>query len=196
MRITNFFLKHHISKLCQLNDGHFVQTLTYVRHWRALNHKAIMNQWNWYKRGQITLNEELDFFRICWNDCCGSRAVRQMTWQMTWCWTISIYSADPHIRKVSFQPNFYSIYLSIELIMHKHVQLLILIGKPWFFFLMTAMDTETQLFRASVTTKTSAFGLGFCLLSPSGHVFHTARETLIKSYNMWALLSRFQLYLL
>ena len=27
--------------------------------------------------------------------------------------------------------------------MHKHVQLLILIGKP--FFLMTAMDTETQL---------------------------------------------------
>ena len=37
--------------------------------------------------------------------------------------------------------------------------------------------------RASVTTKTSAFGLGFCLLSPSGHVFHTARETMIKSYN-------------
>ena len=36
--------------------------------------------------------------------------------------------------------------------------------------------------RASVTTKTSAFGLGFCLLSPSGHVFHTARETMIKSY--------------
>ena len=30
--------------------------------------------------------------------------------------------------------------------MHKHVQLLILIGKPCFFvFLMTAMDTETQL---------------------------------------------------
>ena len=29
--------------------------------------------------------------------------------------------------------------------MHKHVQLLILIGKPSFFFLMTAMDTETQL---------------------------------------------------
>ena len=134
MRITNFFLKHHISKLCQLNDGHFVQTLTYVRHWRALNHKAIMNQWNWYKRGQITLNEERDFFCTCWNDCCGSRAVRQMTWQMTWCWTISIYSADPHIRKVSFQPNFYSIYLSIELIMRKHVQLLILIGKPWVFF--------------------------------------------------------------
>ena len=25
--------------------------------------------------------------------------------------------------------------------------------------------------RASVTTKTSAFGLGFCLLIPSGHVF-------------------------
>ena len=36
--------------------------------------------------------------------------------------------------------------------------------------------------RASVTTKTSAFGLGFCLLSPSGHVFHTAWETMIKSY--------------
>ena len=34
----------------------------------------------------------------------------------------------------------------------------------------------------SVTTKTSAFGLGFCLLSPSGHVFHTAWETMIKSY--------------
>ena len=30
---------------------------------------------------------------------------------------------------------------------------------------------------------TSAEGLGFCLLSPSGHVFHTARETMIKSYN-------------
>ena len=28
-----------------------------------------------------------------------------------------------------------------------------------------------DLDRASVTTKTSAFGLGFCLLSPSGHVF-------------------------
>ena len=27
------------------------------------------------------------------------------------------------------------------------------------------------------------FGLGFCLLSPSGHVFHTAWETMIKSYN-------------
>ena len=139
-----------------------------------------MNQWNCYKRGQITLNEELYFFCIRWNDCCGSRAVRQMTWQMTWCWTISIYSAGPHIRKVSFQqcprntsvfqtcltsvwrlpsnftmyyiassdkcltfhchisrtlfqPNFYSIYLSIKLIMHKHVQLLILIGKPCFF---------------------------------------------------------------
>ena len=37
--------------------------------------------------------------------------------------------------------------------------------------------------RASLTTKTSAFGLGFCLLSPSGHVFHMARETMIKSYN-------------
>ena len=27
-----------------------------------------------------------------------------------------------------------------------------------------------------------AFGLGFCLLSPSGHVFHTTWETMIKSY--------------
>ena len=36
--------------------------------------------------------------------------------------------------------------------------------------------------RVSVTTKTSAFGLGFCLLSPSGHVFHTSLETMIKSY--------------
>ena len=36
--------------------------------------------------------------------------------------------------------------------------------------------------RASVTTKTSACGLGFCLRSPSGHVFHTAWETMIKSY--------------
>ena len=93
-----------------------------------------MNQWNCYKRGQITLNEGLDFFCIRWNDCCGSRAVRQMTWQMTWCSTISIYSADPHIRKVSLQPNFY-IYLSIKLIMHKHVQLIILIGKPCCCFL-------------------------------------------------------------
>ena len=32
--------------------------------------------------------------------------------------------------------------------------------------------------------KTSAFGLGFCLLSPSGHDFHTAWETIIKSYNI------------
>ena len=37
--------------------------------------------------------------------------------------------------------------------------------------------------RASVTTKTSAFGLGFCLLSPSGHVFHIAWQTMIKSCN-------------
>ena len=28
----------------------------------------------------------------------------------------------------------------------------------------------------------SAFGLGFCLLSRSGHVFHMAWETMIKSY--------------
>ena len=127
-----FFSLHCISKLCQLNDGHFVQTLTYVKHWRAFNHKAIMNQWNCYKREKVTLNEELDFFCIHWNDCCGSRAVRQMTRQMIWCWTISIYSADTHIRKVSFQPNFYSIYLSIKLIMHKYVQLIILFGKSCF----------------------------------------------------------------
>ena len=44
------------------------------------------------------------------------------------------------------------------------------------------MPCEKHGPRASVTTKTSAFGLGFCLLSPSGHVFHTARETMIKSY--------------
>ena len=37
--------------------------------------------------------------------------------------------------------------------------------------------------RAAVTTKTLAFGLGFCLLSPSGHVFHTTWESMIKSYN-------------
>ena len=36
---------------------------------------------------------------------------------------------------------------------------------------------------ASVTTKTEAEGRGFCLLSPSGHVFHTARQTMIKSDN-------------
>ena len=46
------------------------------------------------------------------------------------------------------------------------------------------MPCEKHGPRASVTTKTSAFGLGFCLLSPSGHVFHTARETMIKSYNI------------
>ena len=33
------------------------------------------------------------------------------------------------------------------------------------------MPCEKHGPRASVTTKTSAFGLGFCLLSPSGHVF-------------------------
>ena len=48
------------------------------------------------------------------------------------------------------------------------------------------MPCEKHGPRASVTTKTSAFGLGFCLLSPSGHVFHTAWETMIKSYNMFA----------
>ena len=46
------------------------------------------------------------------------------------------------------------------------------------------MPCEKDGPRASVTTKTSAFGLGFCLLSPSGHVFHTAWETMIKSYNI------------
>ena len=46
------------------------------------------------------------------------------------------------------------------------------------------MPCEKHGPRASVTTKTSAFGLGFCLLSPSGHVFHTAWETMIKSYTM------------
>ena len=44
------------------------------------------------------------------------------------------------------------------------------------------MPCEKHGPRASVTTKTSAFGLGFCLLSPSGHVFQTAWETRIKSY--------------
>ena len=46
------------------------------------------------------------------------------------------------------------------------------------------MPCEKHGPRASVTTKTPALGLGFCLLSPSGHVFHTARETMIKSYNI------------
>ena len=45
------------------------------------------------------------------------------------------------------------------------------------------MPCEKHGPRASVTTKTSAFGLGFCLLSPLGHLFHTAWETMIKSYN-------------
>ena len=45
------------------------------------------------------------------------------------------------------------------------------------------MPCEKHSPRASVTTKTSAYGLGFCLLSPLGHVFHTAWETMIKSYN-------------
>ena len=44
------------------------------------------------------------------------------------------------------------------------------------------MPCEKHGPRASVTTKTSTFGLGFCLLSLSGHVFHTAWETMIKSY--------------
>ena len=47
------------------------------------------------------------------------------------------------------------------------------------------MPCEKHGPRASVTTKTSAFGLGFCLLSPSGHVFHTPWETMIKSYIRW-----------
>ena len=44
------------------------------------------------------------------------------------------------------------------------------------------MPCEKHGPRASVTTKTSAFGLGFCLLSPSDNVFHKAWETMIKSY--------------
>ena len=30
------------------------------------------------------------------------------------------------------------------------------------------------------------WGLGFCLLSPTGHVFHTARETMIQSIVAWS----------
>ena len=44
------------------------------------------------------------------------------------------------------------------------------------------MSCEKHGPRPSVTTKTSAFGLSFCLLSPSGHVFHRAWGTMIKSY--------------
>ena len=47
------------------------------------------------------------------------------------------------------------------------------------------MPCEKHGPRASVTTKTEAEGLGFCLLSPSGHVFHTAWETMIKSYSIF-----------
>ena len=46
------------------------------------------------------------------------------------------------------------------------------------------MPCEKHGPRASVTTKTSAFGLGLCLLRPLGHVFYTAWETMIKSYNI------------
>ena len=52
------------------------------------------------------------------------------------------------------------------------------------------MPCEKHGPRASVTTKTSAFGLGFCLLSPSGHDFHTAWETMIKSYTMTLVCTR------
>ena len=45
------------------------------------------------------------------------------------------------------------------------------------------MACEKHSPRASVTTKTSALGLGFCLLSPEGHVFHKVRKTMIKSYS-------------
>ena len=46
------------------------------------------------------------------------------------------------------------------------------------------MPCEKHGPQASVTTKTSAFSLGFCLPSPSGHVFHTAWEIMIKSYTI------------
>ena len=49
-------------------------------------------------------------------------------------------------------------------------------------WLWSPMQCEKHGPRASVTTKTWAFGLGFCLLSPSGYVFHTTWETMIKSY--------------
>ena len=39
-----------------------------------------------------------------------------------------------------------------------------------------SMPCEKHGPRVSVTKRTSAFGLGFCLLSPSGHVFHTTRH--------------------
>ena len=35
--------------------------------------------------------------------------------------------------------------------------------------------------------KNLGFGLSFCLLSPSGHGFYTARETMIKSYSIYHL---------
>ena len=41
--------------------------------------------------------------------------------------------------------------------------------------------------RDSVDKNQGLFGLGICLPSPSGHVFHTARETMIKSY-IWTYL--------
>ena len=58
------------------------------------------------------------------------------------------------------------------------------------------MPCEKHGPRASVTTKTSAFGLGFCLLNPSGHVFHTAWETMIKSYNISQTYSDFTMLIL
>ena len=64
--------------------------------------------------------------------------------------------------------------------MKKKINLWACYNRIWSWSLMPC---EKHGPRASVTTKTSAFGLGFCLLSPSGHVFHTAWETMIKSYN-------------
>ena len=41
MRITIFFFSSIAFQNCvSLYDGHFVQTLTYVKYWRALNHKG------------------------------------------------------------------------------------------------------------------------------------------------------------
>ena len=51
------------------------------------------------------------------------------------------------------------------------------------FFFTDRMNDRTCRPLASVMTKTSVFSLGFCLLSPSGQVFNSAWETMIKSYN-------------
>ena len=125
----NFFFSSIAFQNCvSLYDGHFVQTLTYVKHWRALNHKGnhesvklLQTGTNNPKRGTLLLLHTLKW--LLWqqggktDDLADDLVLNHQHLQCRY-----------HFSPISI-PHTY-----MKLIMHKHVQLLILIGKPFFFF--------------------------------------------------------------